>query len=62
VNQTLFSFSSLSLAVALAGAARAGAMIKEGEMAGDLLVPSDKVPPSFNVGFSMFVAGWPLWD
>jgi hypothetical protein len=34
--------------------------IQEGEMAGYLLVPHDKVPESFNAGFSMYVAAWPL--
>ncbi len=31
-----------------------------GEMAGYLLVPNEKVPGSFNAGFSMYVAAWPL--
>lgn len=34
--------------------------IQEGEMAGYLLVPHDKVPESYNAGFSMYVAAWPL--
>ncbi len=34
--------------------------VQEGEMAGYLLVPNDKVPESFNAGFSMYVAAWPL--
>lgn len=29
-------------------------------MAGYLLVPQEKVPDSFNAGFSMYVAAWPL--
>ena len=34
--------------------------VKSGEMAGYLIVPNDKVPESFNAGFSMYVAAWPL--
>jgi hypothetical protein len=34
--------------------------IREGEMAGYLIVPNEKVPESFNAGFSMYVAAWPL--
>src|SRR4026209_3014496 len=34
--------------------------IREGEMAGYLLVPNEKVPETFNAGFSMYVAAWPL--
>jgi hypothetical protein len=36
--------------------------IRNGEMAGYLLVPNEKVPESFNAGFSMYVAAWPLLD
>ena len=36
--------------------------IQKGEMAGYLLVPNEKVPPSYNAGFSMYVAAWPLLD
>jgi hypothetical protein len=34
--------------------------IKKGEMAGYLLVPNEKVPETFNAGFSMYIAAWPL--
>ena len=34
--------------------------VQEAEMAGYLLVPHEKVPESFNAGFSMYVAAWPL--
>ncbi len=34
--------------------------IHEGEMAGYLLVPHEKVPETYNAGFSMYVAAWPL--
>jgi len=31
-----------------------------GEMAGYLLVPHEKVPETYNAGFSLYVAAWPL--
>ena len=34
--------------------------IQKGEMAGYLLVPNDRVPETYNAGFSMYVAAWPL--
>jgi hypothetical protein len=34
--------------------------IQKGEMAGYLLVPNDKVSETYNAGFSMYVAAWPL--
>ena len=34
--------------------------IQEGEMAGYLLVPNERVPETYNAGFSMYVAAWPL--
>jgi len=34
--------------------------IQEGEMAGYLLVPNEKVSEAYNAGFSMYVAAWPL--
>jgi hypothetical protein len=37
-----------------------GGPIKTGEMAGYLIVPLEEVPESFNAGFSMYVAAWPL--
>lgn len=33
---------------------------KEGEMAGYLLVSTEKVPAKFNAGFSLYAAAWPL--
>ena len=38
----------------------APAQVQRGEMAGYLLVPNDNVPETFNAGFSMYVAAWPL--
>jgi hypothetical protein len=40
----------------------ATAQIQEGEMAGYLLVPNEKVLETYNAGFSMYVAAWPLLD
>jgi len=34
--------------------------IQKGEMAGYLLVPNEKVQETYNAGFSMYVAAWPL--
>jgi hypothetical protein len=36
--------------------------VEEGEMAGYLLVPNEKVPPEYDGGFSMYVAAWPLLE
>ena len=45
-----------------AWSAQADDQIQKGEMAGYLLVPNEKVPESYNAGFSMYVAAWPLLD
>jgi hypothetical protein len=34
--------------------------VQEGEMAGYLLIPHERVPETYNGGFSMYVAAWPL--
>ena len=34
--------------------------LQQAEMAGYLLIPHEKVPESYNAGFSMYVAAWPL--
>lgn len=36
--------------------------IQKGEMAGYLLVPHEKVPETYNAGFSMYAAAWPLLE
>ncbi|MBI3880852.1 MAG: hypothetical protein HY301_12440 [Verrucomicrobia bacterium] len=41
-------------------AVRASAEIQEGEMAGYLFGPAEKVPEEFNGGFSLYAAAWPL--
>lgn len=33
---------------------------QKGEMAGYLLVPNDRVPPTYGAGFGMYIAAWPL--
>jgi hypothetical protein len=54
--------SGLALLLAPALAIRAGDAdpVREGEMAGYLLVPHEKVPETYDAGFSMYVAAWPL--
>lgn len=36
--------------------------MQRGEMAGYLLVPNERVPETYDAGFSMYVAAWPLLD
>ncbi|MHC4130396.1 MAG: hypothetical protein ACYSSP_00165 [Planctomycetota bacterium] len=54
--------SCLSLVFVLPLAPLIGApnQTQEGEMAGYLLVPNDRVQETYNAGFSMYVAAWPL--
>lgn len=57
---TLFASSLARVWVVLVSpAAGAANPIQKGEMAGCLLVPSEKVPVTFNAGFSMYVGAWP---
>ena len=44
-----------------AGGPTKGAPAKA-EMAGYMLVPTDKVPPEFNAGFSLYAAAWPVLE
>jgi len=53
---------ALSLFTSSTLAADAPNKIQPAEMAGYLLVSIDKVPETFNAGFSMYVAAWPLLD
>ncbi len=55
----ILSLLSLTLVSPAIGAAN---RIQTGEMAGYLLVPNERVPESYNAGFSMYVAAWPLLD
>jgi hypothetical protein len=57
------TFAVLLLAAVFTGSlfpAQAADRIERGEMAGYLLVPNEKVSNTFNAGFSMYVAAWPL--
>jgi len=60
---TLFT-SCLTLMFVLPIAPVIGApnQIQKGEMAGYLLVPHDRVQETYNAGFSMYVAAWPLLE
>jgi len=44
----------------LAPAFNASNPVQKGEMAGYLLVPHEKVPETYNAGFSVYAAAWPL--
>jgi hypothetical protein len=49
------------LAIALPTAAFP-AEVQKAEMAGYLLVSTDKVPDEYNAGFSLYAAAWPLLE
>jgi len=55
----VFCFT-LTVALYLASAVAAPGQIQNGEMAGYLLIPHEKAPETYNGGFSMYVAAWPL--
>lgn len=55
---TFFMVLVLSLATPMS----ASNQIHKGAMAGYLLVPNDSVPETYNAGFSMYVAAWPLLE
>jgi len=50
----------LALPIATTPAIAASGDIEEGEMSGYLLVSIERVPETFDGGFSMYVAAWPL--
>jgi len=54
--------SWLGLVLLLPAGALSGELgqVQKGEMAGYLLVSVDRVPETYNAGFSMYVAAWPL--
>ena len=61
----VFALTSLTMGIVAANdslLAPAPGQIQKGEMAGYLLVPNERVPVTFNAGFSMYVAAWPLLD
>ncbi|MGV3609202.1 MAG: hypothetical protein ACO1RA_22545 [Planctomycetaceae bacterium] len=51
---------SVALAIFALPAILRGDDPQKGEMAGYLLIPNEKVPESYDAGFSMYVAAWPL--
>ncbi len=55
----VFCFS-LTGALSLVPAVAAPGQIQNGEMAGYLLIPHEKAPETYDGGFSMYVAAWPL--
>ena len=60
---TLFTFClTLVFLLPIAPVIGAPNQIQKGEMAGYLLVPHDKVQETYNAGFSMYVAAWPLLE
>ena len=59
MNRSSKSCICAALLLALPGAA-ASAEPQKAEMAGYLLVSSDKVPDAYNAGFSLYAAAWPL--
>jgi hypothetical protein len=59
----LFTFCSALLFVLPAGLLMGAThQIQKGEMAGYLLVPNERVEQTYNAGFSMYVAAWPLLE
>lgn len=64
LNRRFFTWiaSCLALGLVLPGPTLAGApnQVQEGEVAGYLLVPNERVQEAYNAGFSMYVAAWPL--
>jgi hypothetical protein len=50
----------LAITTAVSSSVLSSAEIQRGEMAGYLLVPNERVSNTFNAGFSMYVAAWPL--
>lgn len=51
---------ALAFAFSLAYRTRAAGGVQKAEMAGYLIVPHTKVPESYNAGYSMYSAAWPL--
>ncbi len=61
MKQTLPLLAALTFALPLL-ALPAVAEVQKGEMAGYLLVSSEKVPDEYNAGFSLYAAAWPLLE
>ena len=57
---TLFTFClAFVFVLPLVGATN---QVKKGEMAGYLIVPHGRVPETYNAGYSMYAAAWPLLE
>ena len=56
----VFVLQLLMLFIFGPAAVAAPGKVQRGEMAGYLLVPNEKVPETFDAGYSMYVAAWPL--
>jgi hypothetical protein len=61
LKKSLFTFLSSFLFLAFVLPLNtAPGQVQRGEMAGYLLVPNERVPTTYDAGFSMYVAAWPL--
>jgi hypothetical protein len=64
LNQKMFALFASCLAFGFglpsAPVLAATNRIRDGEMAGYLLVPNERVPKAYNAGFSLYVSAWPL--
>jgi len=58
----LSSWLALVFLLPLAPLIGASDQIQRGEMAGYLIVPHGKVPETYNAGYSMYAAAWPLLE
>jgi len=54
----MFRFSTFAVALLITSSLHAE--VQQGEMAGYMLVATEKVPAEFNAGFSLYSAAWPL--
>lgn len=55
-----FAEAAVSMKKGVKRTAKTASAVTAGEMAGYLLVPHEKVPSTFNAGFSLYVAAWPM--
>ena len=62
VFQWFISCLAVMFVLPLAPVIAASNQIERGTMAGYQIVPNDKVPETYNGGFSLYVAAWPLLE
>lgn len=55
-----FPLAVLLMALTVRGGAQQRQEVQRAEMAGYMLVATEKVPATFNAGFSLYAAAWPL--